>query len=387
MHITFANTPDARELDRVLLPADEPEFISYAPNFELIDFICSQYEGYKNVVVIGNGGSINSFYALYQSFKDICKKKVYLVSTVDPDYLSELKQSLDFAHTLVVTISKSGENIAQIEATLEFKDYKLLSITDKTSPLGNIVQALGGEIVEHPHDIGGRFAGLTEEALIPAALCGINVRQVAEGARPLLQSYGQTNIAFTAADIFYQLEKKGVVDVFMPTYSHYVSGFGVIAVQLCHETFGKNEAGQTYFAHEAPESQHHTNQRFFGGRRNIAGFFTVLDRFRKDSLLEVSENLKSVTIKNQPISRLDNWTLAKSMRAEFEGTWEDAQNNGIPMCVLTLEQRSESEIGGLLAFWQLFALYGAFLRGVNAFDQPQVESSKLISFHKRFPIN
>jgi glucose-6-phosphate isomerase len=41
------------------------------------------------------------------------------------------------------------------------------------------------------------------------------------------------------------------------------------------------------------------------------------------------------------------------------------------------------EVGNFVAFWQLYAIYSALLRGVNAFDQPSVEASKLISFNKR----
>jgi glucose-6-phosphate isomerase len=36
-----------------------------------------------------------------------------------------------------------------------------------------------------------------------------------------------------------------------------------------------------------------------------------------------------------------------------------------------------------MAFWQMFAVYSSILRGVDPFNQPQVENSKNISFAKR----
>jgi hypothetical protein len=36
-----------------------------------------------------------------------------------------------------------------------------------------------------------------------------------------------------------------------------------------------------------------------------------------------------------------------------------------------------------MAFWQYFAVYSSILREVNPYDQPQVETSKVISIKMR----
>ena len=48
-------------------------------------------------------------------------------------------------------------------------DFPLLVITGKSSPLRAIGEKLNAKIIMHP-PIGGRYTGLTEVALVPAAI-------------------------------------------------------------------------------------------------------------------------------------------------------------------------------------------------------------------------
>ena len=169
----------------------------------------------------------------------------------------------------------------------------------------------------------------------------------------------------------------------MPFYSSRLFPFSNLIVQLCHESFGKEGKGQTYFAHEAPESQHHTNQRFFGGRKNIAGFFVSSASSQTALQTHVPENLQTVPLKDQTLEILDQIPLQEALQYEREATIADAQLQNIPLAELILEEISEHHLGQLIAFWQMYAIYSSLLRAVNPYDQPQVESSKKISFAKR----
>ena len=71
------------------------------------------------------------------------------------------------------------------------------------------------------------------------------------------------------------------------------------------------------------------------------------------------------------------------MAFEMQGVIEDAQSKNIPLIHQSLTQFSEQGLGRFIAFWQMYAVYASTLRGVDPFDQPQVESSKKISFDKR----
>lgn len=381
MKLEYFNCPKPEDMHNTKLPP-LPEFAKYRPDFGEIKKLRHAYLQYRNILVIGHGGSITSFYGIYNALIEQADKSAYFLSTVDPDYIAELKKQLHPADTLVIAISKSGETTTQIEMLMQFVDYPLLIITGKSSPLRAIGEKLSAKIIMHPV-IGGRYTGLTEVALVPAALVGLNIEKLYAGAEKFYHAYDRSNLAFEAASVLFQLEQKGYVDVFMSFYAHNLFPMSSIIVQLCHESFGKAGKGQTYFAHEAPESQHHTNQRFFGGTKNICGFFTSVENFLHPTQNIIPAQLHSVQLKGRALADINKIPLEKAMSFELEGTMEDAKINGIPLAHLSIEKFEASEIGGLLAFWQLFAVYSSVLRNVDPFDQPQVENSKIISFNKR----
>jgi glucose-6-phosphate isomerase len=383
MHIKFYNTPESDTFQNELSEVVQPPFLSYQPDWELINRLREECSAYTNILIVAHGGSVNSFIGLYNAFIDLSERKVKFLTTTDPDYIDHLKHKMPIESTLVVAISKSGETVTQLEALMHFLNYPLLVISTPGSTLYQIGERVGAKLVAHP-SIGGRYTGTTEVALLPAALCGFNVKELYAGAAEYYTAFNKDNPAWQAASMMWQLERdQGYSGVFMPFYSHYLFPFSQLIVQLCHESFGKSGIGQTYFAHEAPESQHHTNQRFFGGRRNLAGFFVSQESFAHDDVITVPQNLQQVSLKDQHLSLLDKLPLSKSLEFELQGTVADAEKQGIPMVHLQVADRSFKEMGRFMAFWQLYAIYSSLLRGVNAFDQPQVEFSKEISFNKR----
>ncbi len=381
MKLTYNNCPTPSAIKDVTLP-ERPAFLDYQPNFQKMHDLAAHFEQYSNILVIGHGGSVTSFMGIYGALQSHAQKRAYFLSTVDPDYIAALQIKLQPENTLVIAISKSGETTTQVEALLQFTSYPQLFITSPTGTLAAIGKKLGATIAEHP-PIGGRYTGLTEVALLPAALCGFDVEALYEGAKVVYDKYEQTNESWQAASVLSQLEQQGYVDVFMPVYAAGLFPFSNLIVQLCHESFGKNGQGQTYFAHEAPESQHHTNQRFFGGRPNIVGFTISVEHPEHDLQTSVPQDLLDMPFKTETLVKLDKIKLADALRYELEGVLEDAANKKIPMLSLELVNYSSTELGALLAFWQLYAIYGSVLRDVNPFDQPEVEDSKRISFQKR----
>lgn len=382
MKIEFYNCPEPQDIKTIDLPEETPLFLSYRPNFGAIEKLAQEYEAYTNLVIIGHGGSISSFHGMYHALREQSTKNVYIVNTVDPDYISELKNSLSVEDTLVVAISKSGETVTQIEATLHFKDFPLIFITGVAGPLAELGEKFNAKSVLHL-PISGRFTGLTEVALLPAAMCGFDIKQMWDSAAKSYSKFTTNNSALEAASIAYQLEEQGIVDVFMPIYDSHLFPMANLIIQLCHESFGKDGKGQTYFAHHAPESQHHTNQRFFGGRKNIAGWFVSTEQPLHDLMTIVPSAAKNIFIKDNTLEVLDNIPLSMSLKSERDATIEDARIQNIPVINQTITQRTAAEVGSLIAFWQLYAVYSSVLRGVNPFDQPQVENSKNISFTKR----
>lgn len=356
--------------------------MEYQPDVEAMKKIAEKYEEKESLIIIGHGGSISTFYGIYNALKETVKKKVYFVQTIDPDKITEIKKNAHKHNSLVIAISKSGETVTQLEALMQFLDYDKVFITGAMGPLAEIAEKLQCTLIPHP-PIGGRFSGLTEVALLPALMCGIDAHAIFIAGQEYLRQYQEENDAYRSADIMFQLEQAGIVDVFLQVYDAHWYPMTDLIVQLTHESFGKDGQGQTYFASESPESQHHSNQRFLGGRKNIAGWYIVTQQPHGDLITAVPDELKSVKVRDGMLGALDQLSLARSMRYEFEGTLQDARIHSIPVIEQEFTTRYPASVGRMIAFWQLFAVYSASLRGVNPFDQPQVENSKKISFDKR----
>jgi glucose-6-phosphate isomerase len=265
---------------------------------------------------------------------------------------------------------------------MQFTEFPLLMVTGKSSPLRAVGEKLGAKIVTHP-SIGGRYTALTEVNLLPAALVGFDAQSLFEGAEKFYQEYKKENLAWKAASVFWQLEQKGYVDVLMFFYSHSLYPMSASLVQLCHESFGKGGKGQTYFAHEGPEVQHHTTQRFYGGKKNIAGIFLTLENFLHPTQNVFPTKVHSVQIKERHLADVDKVPLEKALQFEWQANLEESKIFGIPVMHMSLTGLVPEEMGALTAFWQLYAVYSSVLRGVDPFDQPQVENSKNNSFNKR----
>lgn len=365
----------------------EPGFSQYEPDLENIIEKKEQKE-YENLIVIGNGGSITSFRAYYYAFLRESEKDVRLVTTMDPDYLNTLKRQLDSEETLVMPISKSGETAGVIEASLYFmeKGYELFPVTsDNDGALRQIVEEKGFDWVEHP-DVGGRFSGLTETALVPAAFAGINIQEIRKGGEEMYEKItpdNHYNPALNLASALYDAEKKGYDEVFSPFYSTRLFGFYPLWVQLMHETLCKEGEGQTVFGDMGPEVQHHTNQRVFGGKDNVITTFfrTEAHEFER---IEVPDELSDIEIRDRKLGDLDGQELEESLFSEYKGVQRAMNEEDMPNITINLTDVSHRTLGKLIALMQYTAVYSAWLRDVNAFNQPDVEKSKEIGFRERF---
>lgn len=382
MQIKYFNCPEPQKFDAGMLPKERPAFLNYEPNWEKMAQVALHYQDKKNILVIGHGGSITSFQAIYYGLIENSSKVAWFLNTIDPDYIGWIKTQIKPEDTVVVAISKSGETVTQLEALMQFLEYSLVVVAGPDTPLWQIGEKLSATLVEHP-PIGGRYTAFTEVALLPAAICGLDVKAIFNAGRAVHDKFDAENEAHAAASVLYQLEQKSFVDVFMPVYDYLLEMSTPLIVQLCHESFGKDGRGQTYAAFLAPESQHHTNQRFFGGPQNMAGYFIGVDSSRRRLETNVPEQLRDIVLKSKTLDVLSGIPLDRSLDFEREATIEDAASKNIPVIDHVLHQRNNESIGEFVAFWQLFAIYSSLLRKVDPFDQPQVEVSKKISFEKR----
>ena len=331
-------------------------------------------EGKAHVVVVGNGGSIRNVWALYRAFSERgFARKLHLLDGTDMSgLLGELLReggAFSPANTLIVPVSKSGEteNVIQETALLMERGYPALAITSSgPSKLADMVNEANLDTFPHPDEVGGRFTAAQNNALLPLAMldgdtalaCEIDTAFAAAHEKLNTSAPASENMAKHLALELWRAEQTGYTEVFMPVYAHALSGAGELIVQLVHESYCKTGRGQTILAAGAPESQHHTNQRYFGGRENVVGLSICVERFGADARLP------------------GGVSCTEFLHMEHAGVVAEAERRGTPHMALTLDSLAVGDVCGLIALWQWAAVYGGLLREVNPFDQPAVEGSK-----------
>jgi len=242
-------------------PGDWSEVFDYRIDLDELKEQVSKYQHFEKFIVIGNGGSITSFESYYRALWP--KKEFFILSSMEPRLIKEVREKFEKDKTLIIVISKSGFNLGPIEILLGFLDYPaILVITNKhAGALREIAEKRGYPIIEHP-EIGGRFSGATATAIVPAILAGFNSEEILSG---IYAGYQRKDEAYTFATELLNLETSGTEEIFLPIYNYYLMGSLNLIVQLMHESVCKNGKGQTFYGAFSPVAQHHTNQRFFGG--------------------------------------------------------------------------------------------------------------------------
>jgi glucose-6-phosphate isomerase len=272
----------------------------------------------------------------------------------------------------VVAISKSGQTLTQLEALSQFLDFPVIVITEPGSSLEQIAQKMSWEIFKHP-PFGGRFTSFTEVTLLPAMLCGLEVEYFLKGGQEVHALFSQENLPAKMAAALYDLEKQGFVDVLSLVYSHALVGSSNLIMQLCHESYGKNEQGQTFLVCEGPEVQHYTMQRFLGGTKNMIGVYVSTHASSQVTESVFPSQLHSTVVRGRHLFDLQKIPLHTVLNLEMQASLESATGLGLPVIHLELTSTDPASVGKWIAFWQLFAVYSSLLRKVNPFDQPAVE--------------
>ncbi len=371
-----------------------PGFQSYSAGADAVvasaKKITNAYGDFKNLIVVGCGGSISSLDALYTALIMYSKpgeysdpaKRLFIVDSQEPGPINKILLGCGKEDSLVLAISKSGntQGVLDVVGVFSEKGYNIAAITSKDGILRGVVEGaikkkglsdkVSDLIVEHP-EVGGRYCGRTNVATLPLALIGVgkqHLQSLEDGAQNMYFKVNTgvplpDNQALHLAASLKIFEDKGRDQVFAPMYSHLLSGFSHLITQLMHESSGKAGVGQTMLTLVAPEFQHNTSQRMLDGKNNVCVVFFTVEKHD-------SQGLKT----------LDGIPLGKALHFEYLGAIGAAKKKKIPSFTISAEELTPYCVGELMAFSQYaFGVYPALLRRVNPYDQPAVEAGKKIS--------
>jgi glucose-6-phosphate isomerase len=369
-------------------------------------------QAFDTVVILGIGGSALGASALLQALKpphwneldDEAREyfpKLYILDNVDPTSIGPLLDRLDLRRTLFNVISKSGATAETMAQYLIVKE-RMSRVMDAeacrghfiftTDPEKGVLRRIAAEesiaALPVPPNVGGRFSVLSAVGLLPAALIGIDVTALLQGAADMLERCNNaasldTNPAgmFAALQYIAQAERGANIHVMMP-YTDRLYGMADWFRQLWAESLGKraDRAGTDVFRGPTPvkalgaTDQHSQVQLYMEGPFDKTITFLSVREFASD--VQIPRSYETV----DELGYLGGSSLGTLLSAEQRATADALSKNGRMNMNIELNRIDAHAIGQLLMMLQVATVYAGAMYDVNPLDQPGVELGKVLTY-------
>ena len=347
----------------------------YEKNYEFDFSIATikKYSKYKNIVIIGMGGSILGTKSIYSFFKKKIKKNVFFLDNLDLN--SEYNKIKNLKNCCFIVISKSGNTLETIVnlSTIFSKSLlknKLMIITELSdNPLMSIAKKYQADVIEHKDFISGRYSVLSETGMFPAALMGINFIKL-KNLKKLLKRKEFTSALIQNVAAIYTLSKKRINNSIILSYDSSLNDLGYWYQQLVAESLGKKGKGITPMLSFGPKDHHSLFQLYLDGPKDK--FFTFFHSSNKESLFKIKHDVISTEtkfIKNKSLNSITN--------AQINAAKNIFKLKKIPFREINFQKKNEEELGEIFIFFVLETILLSRLMNINPFNQPAVEQIKV----------
>lgn len=306
-------------------------------------------EGFTHILLLGMGGSSLApevFQKVFGTFEGF--PSLSILDSTDPMAILDHEAKLDMGKTLFIVSTKSGTTV---ETMALFKYFyrrmvhrlgplqagkKFIAITDPESMIVEMANRYGfREIFLNDPDIGGRYSALSLVGMVPAALVGIDIQIILERARNAVNKEMIARKGFSAlrmGAMLSELAKSGR-DKATFIFSPGLASFGDWLEQLVAESTGKENQGIfPVIGEPIAEPDRYGDDRLF-----------IAIRWRGDKSFE--DRLKALETAGHPIIRV------------------------------IIEE--PYDLGSHCFFWELAIAIAGHGLGINPFDQPDVEQTKV----------
>jgi glucose-6-phosphate isomerase len=309
-------------------------------------------DGYTHAVLLGMGGSslapevLRKTFGVRQGYLDLA-----VLDSTDPGAVLACAERIDPAKTLFIVSTKSG---GTVETFSFFKYFYRLSVQtlgeDKAGEHFIAITDPGSKLAEFAEqyhfracflndpNIGGRYSALSHFGILPAALIGVDVAQLLQGANGMAQLCQATDPAGNpAAQLGAALGALALAgrDKATLVISPALCTFGDWVEQLVAESTGKNGQGILPVVGEVlgtPEE--------YGSDRAF-----VYIRLKNDHTLDIP--VLALEAAGQPVVRLEMEDLV--------------------------------DLGGQFFLWEMATVIAGQRLGIQPFDQPDVEAAKVLA--------
>ena len=375
-------------------------------------------QAHDHVLVLGIGGSALGTKALLNALRrpawnewDDEGREFYprltVLENVDPTTVSAALARIDPRRVLVNVISKSGgtaETMAQylvvrgwLEDALGDAAFRHLVFTTdpERGALRELATREGIVTLDVPPSVGGRFSVLSPVGLLPAALVGIDIAALLEGARRAIERAESGDLLRNPAALYAGLHWAADADlgarihVLMP-YTDRLGEFAEWYRQLWAESLGKRidregrtvHVGPTPVAAVGATDQHSQVQLFMEGPFDKVITFVRLEQFGDDLAIPPRGEAPAGDGPDLPsdLAYLPGHTLGQLLDAEYEATSAALAEMGRMSCTLHLPELTAETLGEAIMFFQVATGYAGVWYGIDPFDQPGVELGKRLTY-------
>lgn len=291
----------------------------------------------------------------------------------------------------IVVISKSG---GTLETAVAFRQYlaalrhscggddsevakRVIPVTGPSGKLFELARALGcKEVFNIPDGVGGRYSIFTAVGLLPAALLGLDIVKLLEGAKQaneLFQSQPPgNNVALDYVGVSHLMEvERGATIRVLSTWGKSLEAAGFWYDQLLSESLGKHEKGATPLTVVNTRDLHSRGQQHQEGRRDKLITNVIVDHPQRQPLAVGTSELNQ-----DELNKFADKTLPDIMAAAIAGTNKAYLDDFRPTTDLHLPRLDEATMGQFFQTLMLATAVEGRLIGVNPYGQPGVEAYK-----------
>lgn len=362
-------------------------------------------EATDRVVVLGIGGSYMGARALMEACchpyhnelsraERGSRPRMYFEgNNVDNDasqgLLDLLKTNPDEPWSIVV-ISKSG---GTMETAVAFRQFMralsaqcgqeklgelVLPVTGASGKLFELAQAIGcKDLFQVPDGVGGRFSILSPVGLVPAAVLGLDVVRLLEGAAAMNEHFRTAPYAenvvqqFVASNHLMYRQRKCNLRL-MSVWSKSLEAVGLWYDQLMAESLGKHEQGATPLTVVNTRDLHSRAQQHQEGARDKYIVNVMTDEWHRDPLPVGNQQWDQ-----DQLNQLADRTLPELMTAAIKGTNKAYADDKRPTADLCLPKIDEYHLGQLFQMLMIATVVEGRLMDINPYGQPGVEAYKM----------
>jgi transaldolase/glucose-6-phosphate isomerase len=309
--------------------------------------------GFSHALLLGMGGSSLCPEVMKLTFGKVeGYPELHVLDSTDPAQIKTVESLVDLANTLFIVSSKSGGTLepnifkqyfftrVQQVLSVEEAGSRFIAITDPDSKVQHIAEAEGfRHIFFGLPSIGGRYSALSNFGMVPAAIMGVDVAKFLDSVEEMVHSCAATvpaedNPGVVLGTIMGVLANQGRDKVTLIT-SPGISDLGAWLEQLLAESTGKDGKGLIPIDQESL------------GTPEVYGSDRLFVYIRLESAPDPSQ----------------------------DAAVDALEQAGQP--VVRILVQDPYQVGQEFFRWEIATAVAGSIIGINAFNQPDVEASKI----------